>query len=270
MSQKSRRERSEVSCVIKYLVFGFNVIFWLLGGFICGVGIWAWTEKEMFTNIGKLTEIPVDPALILIIVGLVVFTIGFLGCVGALRENTYLLLFYCVAIGIIFFMQLVVGILGFAYKDWVKDQITVQLRNIIVDYREDPDLQNLIDWVQGDWLKCCGVVQYDDWDTNVYFNCSSPSRERCGVPFSCCIDDSTYEEIVNKQCGYDARDPALTPNPSSIIYTTGCLEAGERWLNDNLIPVAGVVVAIALIQILGICFAQNLRSDIFAQKSRWT
>ena len=34
----------------------------------------------------------------------------------------------------------------------MKDQIEGELKNIIVNYREDPDLQNLIDWVQGDWV----------------------------------------------------------------------------------------------------------------------
>ncbi len=40
-----------------------------------------------------------------------------------------------------------------------------------------------------------------------------------------------------------------TPNPSEKIFTEGCLAQGEKWLNDNLIPVAGVVVAVALIQV---------------------
>lgn len=38
---------------------------------------------------------------------------------------------------------------------------------------------------------CCGAQGPDDWDFNIYFNCSSESksREKCGVPFSCCIPD---------------------------------------------------------------------------------
>ncbi len=269
MARQHRRDRTEVSCVIKYLVFGFNVIFWLVGGMLAAAGIWAWSEKDMFNNISQVTKVTLDPALIFIIAGGIIFIIGFTGCVGALRENTCLLLFYCACLGIIFGAQLIVGILAFAYKDWVSDQVKNTLKEMVLLYRDDPDLQNLIDWVQMDWLKCCGVDTYNDWNDNIYFNCTSPSAERCGVPFSCCKKDPDAP-IENKQCGYGVRDPSKTPNPADKIYVEGCLKAGEGWFNDNLIPVAGVVVALALIQILGICFAMNLRSDIMAQRAKWS
>jgi hypothetical protein len=35
-------------------------------------------------------------------------------------------------------------------------------------------------------LYCCGVEFYQDWELNMYFNCSSPGIEACGVPSSCC------------------------------------------------------------------------------------
>lgn len=57
------------------------------------VGLWAWTEKDMFNNINKITNVTLDPALFFILIGLVIFIIGFSGCVGALRENTCLLTF---------------------------------------------------------------------------------------------------------------------------------------------------------------------------------
>lgn len=43
----------------------------------------------------------------------------------------------------------------------------------------------------------------------------------------------------------------------------------EKWLQDHLIVVAGVFVGIALLQIFGICLAQNLVSDIKAVKANW-
>ena len=88
---------------------------------------------------------------------------------------------------------------------------------------------------------------------------------------------------------------------SGKINDKGCLPAGEKWLEQNLISIAGVAVGIAFLQvgtlytymlflflclgnpsvaykctsnflsfqILGICFAQNLRADIFAQMAKW-
>lgn len=68
-------------------------IFQLVGAGICAIGLWAWTEKDMFSNIGKVTSVTLDPALVFIITGGVMFFIGFCGCIGALRENTCLLMF---------------------------------------------------------------------------------------------------------------------------------------------------------------------------------
>jgi len=260
----THRRGSEVSCVIKYLVFGFNVLFWITGGLLAAAGIWAWSEKDIFSNLTQVARVP-DPALFFIIIGLFVFIVGYAGCVGALRENTILLLIYCAVIGLLFAAELVLGILAFIYKDWMANVVKDELKDMLVKYREDSDLQNVIDWVQKDWLQCCGVEGFRDWEKNEYFNCSSPSVEACGVPFSCCkfkID----EFLINTQCGYGVMHHA---SPTEYIHTEGCLDRGEVWMNENLIPVAGVIVAVALIQILGICFAMNLRGDILAQKSRW-
>ncbi|CAH0399116.1 unnamed protein product [Chilo suppressalis] len=56
---------------------------------------------------------------------------------------------------------------------------------------------------------------------------------------------------------------------AKIIYDKGCLEAAEEWFDHNLLIVATSAVCTAFAQILGICFAQNLRADIFAQKAKW-
>ena len=54
-----------------------------------------------------------------------------------------------------------------------------------------------------------------------------------------------------------------TLNPADKIYVVGCLKAGEGWFNDNLIPVAGVVVAIALIQVMWHCHAKGKIVEIY-------
>lgn len=49
---------------------------------------------------------------------------------------------------------------------------------------------------------CCGAQGPDDWDFNIYFNCSSESksREKCGVPFSCCIPDPAVSCFLALYC----------------------------------------------------------------------
>lgn len=41
----------------------------LLGLNILGVGVWAWTEKDTFNNLSRLTNIALDPAFVLIVTG---------------------------------------------------------------------------------------------------------------------------------------------------------------------------------------------------------
>nr|XP_019611689.1 PREDICTED: tetraspanin-17 isoform X3 [Rhinolophus sinicus] len=210
----------EVGCCGKYFLFGFNIVFWVLGALFLAIGLWAWGEK------------------------------------------------FSVFLGLIFFLELATGILAFVFKDWIRDQLNLFINNNVKAYRDDIDLQNLIDFAQEYW-SCCGARGPNDWNLNIYFNCTdlNPSRERCGVPFSCCVRDPS-EDVLNTQCGYDVR-LKLELEQQGSIHTKGCVGQFEKWLQDNLIIVAGVFVGIALLQIFGICLAQNLVSDIKAVKANW-
>ncbi|XP_077182423.1 tetraspanin-17 isoform X3 [Paroedura picta] len=184
----------------------------LLGAAFLAIGLWAWAEKGVLSNLSSITDLGgFDPVWLFLVVGGVMFVLGFAGCIGALRENTFLLKFW----------------------------------------------------------SCCGAHGPNDWNFNIYFNCtdSNPSRERCGVPFSCCVKDPA-EDVLNTQCGYDVR-LKLELEQQTFIHTKGCAVQFEKWLQDNLIVVAGTFVGIALLQIFGICLAQNLVSDINAVKANW-
>jgi len=76
------------------------------------------------------------------------------------------------------------------------------------------------------------------------------------------------EDVINTQCGYDARQKPEV-DQQIVIYTKGCVPQFEKWLQDNLTIVAGIFIGIALLQIFGICLAQNLVSDIEAVRASW-
>ncbi|CAB1343755.1 unnamed protein product [Coregonus sp. 'balchen'] len=143
-----RYENAEVSCCYKYLMFSYNIIFWLAGAAFIAIGFWAWSEK--FSGV----------------------------------------------IGFIFFLELTAAVLAFVFQDNVREWINDFFLANVKAYREDIDLQNLIDSLQK-MNHCCGAKEPDDWNLNVYFNCTNnnPSRERCGVPFSCCISDPAVSTL---------------------------------------------------------------------------
>lgn len=45
------------------------LMFQWLGLGIMAVGVWAWAEKDTFNNLSRLTNVALDPAFILILVG---------------------------------------------------------------------------------------------------------------------------------------------------------------------------------------------------------
>lgn len=266
-----RPTESEISCFVKYMVFAFNLLFWLLGTVMLLAGVWAAVEKTALSQLAEVKKLHLDPAWLLIIVGGLTVCIGMSGCVGALRENTALLSLYAALLAILLLAQLTLAILAFVFKDGLQGQLERELDAMIVSYRDDPDLQSLIDWIQKDWLECCGIKEPDDWDLNVYFNKSSKalgSPEAGGVPFSCCTDfDAKSSRLSNLYCGHGVRLPGY--QGAGKYHRVGCLEKFSVWLNRNVMGVGIALVVIAVLEILGICFAQNLRSDVFAQKARW-
>ncbi|XP_060710145.1 tetraspanin-14-like isoform X1 [Hemiscyllium ocellatum] len=261
---------AQVNCLFKYILFTLNIIFWVAGAGLLAITFWAWNEKGVL-NIQSITELKgFDPVWVVLVIGTVTFILGFAGCIGALRENICLLKFFSITIGTIFTVELVAGILAFVFQDTVKEHVQKFIRDNIKVYRDDIDLQNLIDAVQK-YMQCCGAAGPDDWDSNLYFNCSkeNTSRERCGVPFSCCLPDPA-QTVVNTQCGYDIRSQSKNAiEDSLIIYTKGCVQAFEDWLPKNIYFVAGAFLVIALLQMFSIYLARSLISDIEALKAGW-
>lgn len=258
-----RYENAEVSCCYKYLMFSYNIIFWLLGAALIAAGLWAWSEKGVLQDLSSLTRVSgFDPVWVVLAAGVVMFVLGFAGCVGALRENLCLLKAFSSMVGLVFVAEVVVVVLVLVFQSQVLEWIQTFFINNIKGYRDDIDLQNLIDSLQTSTM-CCGAQGPEDWEQNRYFSCnkSNPSRERCGVPFSCCVQDPA-ESVVNSQCGYGVRLENKSKWPE-LIYSKGCIPALEAWLPGNLYTVAVVFIVISALQMFGIYLARSLITDIY-------
>lgn len=64
-----------------------------------GIGIWAYLEKQKYYNkeIESVYDVIFDLAIIFLVLGAVIFILGYAGCIGALRENVYLLKFVSIS-----------------------------------------------------------------------------------------------------------------------------------------------------------------------------
>ena len=61
----------------------------LIGMSVAGLGIWISVEKDKPVN--DALDIFFDPSILMCLGGCIIFSLGFFGCLGALRENICLL-----------------------------------------------------------------------------------------------------------------------------------------------------------------------------------
>lgn len=247
-----------VSPLVKYLLFIFNLIFWIISMVMMSIGVYARMMKHAEAAMACLS---LDPAILLMVVGVLMFLITFSGCVGSLRENICLLQTFCICLTIIFLLQLAAGVLGFVFSDKARNKVSEIINDGIIHYRDDIDLQNLIDFGQKEF-SCCGGVTYTDWSQNMYFNCTpdNPSRERCSVPFSCCLI-SKDKTVINTMCGHGMQELKYL-EAGAFIFTNGCIDKLVNWIHSNLFLLGGIALGLAIPQLVGILLSQVLINQI--------
>jgi len=236
---------SGYTCV-KFLFFGFNVIFWLLGCAILGIGIWLHISKGNYASVAPSFNFLSATALC-IAAGGIVLVVGFFGCCGAIMENPCMLLTYFLLVVIIFVMEIVAGILAFVFRNEVE---TVLKRELSIGIQQkynttsEQGLKDAWDSVQRN-MKCCGVDNYSDW-----YGITS-WKDHNYVPDSCCL-------IETALCGR-MQDPKLW-------HQKGCYEELKYWLKANLYIVGVAGITLGVIQVLGMVAAMALFCCLRSEK----
>ncbi|NP_001277141.2 tetraspanin-10 isoform a [Homo sapiens] len=250
------------SCV-KYLIFLSNFPFSLLGLLALAIGLWGLAVKgSLGSDLGG--PLPADPMLGLALGGLVVSAVSLAGYLGALCENTCLLRGFSGGILAFLVLEAVAGALVVALWGPLQDSLEHTLRVAIAHYQDDPDLRFLLDQVQLG-LRCCGAASYQDWQQNLYFNCSSPGVQACSLPASCCIDPREDGASVNDQCGFGVL--RLDADAAQrVVYLEGCGPPLRRWLRANLAASGGYAIAVVLLQGAELLLAARLLGALAARR----
>ncbi|NXS86275.1 TSN10 protein, partial [Erpornis zantholeuca] len=192
---------SPFSRCVRYLAFLWNLLFLLLGLLILAVGVWGLLAKSPLPGDERGVPLSSDPMLLFVLAGLAASAVSLAGCLGTFCASPCLLRFFLGAVLAFGGLEVLGGLLLLLARRRLRDALRDLLLLCLLRYREDPDLQFLVDEVQRS-LRCCGLDSYRDWESNPYFNCSAPGVQACGVPASCCQDPLQNGSVPNAQCGF--------------------------------------------------------------------
>ncbi|XP_039176117.1 tetraspanin-15-like [Crotalus tigris] len=170
----------------------------LLGAFVLAVGIYAEVERQKYKT---LESAFLAPAIILILLGIVMFLVSFLGVLASLRDNLCLLQTFMYILGFCLLIELIGGVMALIFRNKTIEFLNENIGRGIQNYYDDLDFKNIMDFVQKEF-KCCGGEDFKDWSQNQYHDCSAPGPLACGVPYSCCVANKVktvhYSQLVGQ------------------------------------------------------------------------
>lgn len=140
-------------------------MFSVVGLLLLTVGLWGLISKESFTQ-EKIGSMGTDPMLLLGTLGLVLAFLCLTGCVGALRENTFLLKLFSGMLLVIITAQVLAIIVVYSVQQEIGNVLRSAMLAAMARYQDDLDLRFITDEIQSN-LQCCGADTYRDWEVNM-------------------------------------------------------------------------------------------------------
>ncbi|KFM73580.1 Tetraspanin-9, partial [Stegodyphus mimosarum] len=116
---------SSLSCIRQALCC-VNLLFWVLGCGMLGVGIWLHLAYQGYSKL-LLTHQMLSGDSLAIVAGVLAFLLGFLGCCGSWFQNKCLLRMYFILVILILLLEFTAGTLGFIYRKHVGDVLQDEL-----------------------------------------------------------------------------------------------------------------------------------------------
>lgn len=162
--------------------------------------------------------------IILMVVGAAVAFICFLGCCGALKENSCMILSFAILAVVIFLLEIGLGIAGYVKHSGLPQLMETQFNTTMKHYLERDDYRDAWTLLQTE-LDCCGTYGPNDWEGIFPNKTLTPA---------CCktINLSEASECTTLHAIKD-----------------GCLQKLLKVLDGKTLILAGVVLAVAGIQV---------------------
>ncbi|XP_074050528.1 CD9 antigen [Macrotis lagotis] len=206
---------------IKYLLFGFNFIFWLAGIAVLAIGLWLRFDsqtKSIFEQEDNNSSFYTG-VYILIGAGALMMLVGFLGCCGAIQESQCMLGLFFAFLLVIFAIEIAAAIWGYSHKEEVIREIQDFYKETYekIKSKEGPTKETLKAIHHA--LNCCGMA-------------------------------GPLDQLITDTC----------PNKNFIegITMKSCPAAIEEVFNNKFHIIGAVGIGIAVVMIFGMIFSMIL------------
>uniref|UniRef100_T1JB49 Flavin-containing monooxygenase n=1 Tax=Strigamia maritima TaxID=126957 RepID=T1JB49_STRMM len=280
--------------VAKYTLFFLNVIVFLIGGVLLGFGGWIVLRRGFISTFLRVVHIHINPAVFsavldkgpeaILCAGVMAFILGFLGCLGTLRESTPILYLYGLSLIVALGIQVAAAAYGvILHRQQLSNLSEILIRSLenhyTVEDKADTHTRNwnevmisvkathnrtltLIYYYRNHiFLKqnnCCGVHNYTDFEKAPKWQ-----KEKISgivMPSTCChleIDEESKYQIVDKVC-------PNKPTMANSNYLKGCIEILKTYFIFPAPVAAPILIGVGLFQVFSIILTLCLCCELDA------
>lgn len=219
---------------------------------------WLLVVEELYLENAGWKHTPALATLALLVAGLSLALVSFLGCCGAVTSSRCGLGMFLICLGLLTAGQIVLGVLLYLKEIDYVPLLRAGVRQTVQEKYHVNNTATVMYWdrlQQG--LECCGSTGPMDWSLSVYNGYHLYTKEigigpgsslalPFTIPSSCCRN--TQDPLCSGTLLPSLR-PSLDP---SIYYTEGCLSKLSSLVQDNLILLACAGLGVLLVECLGV------------------
>ncbi|XP_068949180.1 tetraspanin-1-like [Petaurus breviceps papuanus] len=225
---------------LKVTMVIFNLLIFLCGAVLLGIGIWVSVDGASFVNIfGPVSASAmqfVNVGYFLIAAGCVLLILGFLGCYGAQKESKCILLMFFSILLLIFIAEIAAAVVALVYTSLAENLLNALVVPVIQkDYGEQSDITQVWNSTM-EGLHCCGFNNYTDFEGSPFY------QKYQSFPHFCCANDST----------------SCTEEMAIQANVKGCFRQLLKGIHTNAAVVGGVAAGFGALELAAMTVSMYL------------
>ncbi|XP_032868967.1 leukocyte antigen CD37-like [Amblyraja radiata] len=252
-------------CIVltKYFLFVFNLFFFFLGGVMLGFGLWILFDKTSFISVLETAVVPLRLfSYVFSALGIFTMMMGFLGCIGSLKEVKCMLGIYFTLLVLLMASQITIGVLVYTQRNMIEKKLGLSVKELIESYsqldKHLPDHEESWDYIQIKF-SCCGWNNSLEWMKNPLVG-----RNVSGVlPFT--YPCSCYNSFPENSTQFNMTDDVgicSAPFNPLTAKLQGCKKMVFQWIKENIISIMVTCISINVVELLGMSLSMLLCRNI--------